>query len=693
MKRTTLNALNLAAIAMALCAAAVAQPVCAQTSVLKENITQQSPPEAGVKVTPETYIRAETDRQFAEIVKMAGGVNRFYHFRSPTPLDKQNVVRMNRDTLYSMGIVDTSKGATITVPELPKDRYASVYLADNDHYTPFVIYTAGTHELPKDTKYLALGIRIQLFNPKDPNEVALVNKLQDQFVIKANSADPLPEFKWDRQSLKTLTAQYEKDSAQYGSWKGMQGPRGKVDEKTRHIAAAAAWGLFPEWDATYLNYSGGHDPKVCYKATYNVPENNAFWSITVYGNDGFMKSETNIVNSSNVKLNADGTATVYFGSKELCGDVPNRLDVTEGWNFLMRVYRPGASVLDGTYKLPEAVAIESAEAKTSTFASPADFGVTDYAYKVSETDFNIKRSLAKAGINKWAHQSDVSNVKTQQVIRENQDVIYSSAVVDVLHGATLSVPTSKTYHSIEVIDQQNYIVGVVYPGQTLTITPANLTYGNYVYLTMRIRTLPNSDGGIEATRRLQRMATIEAKSAVPYRSPDIVIDQKKMETIRMALIKDVQAGKLLDTSRAQGGAYDTDPQDHLYATAYGWGGLSVEHAAYAPIANRTEIREGKALPSSITFMPPEIDYDRGGFWSITTYNSEGWLARDKAAISNSEAIPNPDGSYTIRFNSPGSPNNVETPSPFTALLRVYVPKSKESAIQYLKNESRNLLIK
>jgi hypothetical protein len=309
-----------------------------------------------VKVTPETYIRAETDRQFAEIVKMAGGVNRFYHFRTPTPLDKQNVVRMNRDTLYSMGIVDTSKGATITVPELPKGRYASVYLADNDHYTPFVIYTAGTHELPKDTKYLALGIRIQVFNPKDPNEIALVNKLQDQFVIKANSADPLPAFKWDPASLKALTAQYEKDSAQYSSWKGMQGPRGKVDEKTRHIAAAAAWGLFPEWDATYLNYSGGHDPKLCHKATYRVPENKAFWSITVYGNDGFMKSENNIVNSSNVKLNADGTFTAYYGTKQACGDVPNRLDVPDGWNFLMRIYRPGPSVLDGSYKLPSAVA-------------------------------------------------------------------------------------------------------------------------------------------------------------------------------------------------------------------------------------------------------------------------------------------------------------------------------------------------
>ena len=95
-------------------------------------------------------------------------------------------------------------------------------------------------------------------------------------------------------------------------------------------------------------------PASRYQATYQVPENKAFWSITVYGSDGYMKNENNIVNSSNVKLNADGTFTVYYGSKEDCGDVPNRLDVTEGWNFLMRIYRPGPSVVDGTYKLPKA---------------------------------------------------------------------------------------------------------------------------------------------------------------------------------------------------------------------------------------------------------------------------------------------------------------------------------------------------
>ncbi len=311
---------------------------------------------AGVKVTPKTYIRAESDRQFGNIVKLAGGMNRLFHFRRPTPLDKQNIVRMNRDTLYSMGIVDTSNGATITVPKLPKGRYISVYLVDNDHYNPFVIYTSGTHALPRDTKYLGVGVRIKVFNPKDVDEIALVNNLQDQFIIKANSSDPLPKFKWNLESLKAMTAKYEKEAQLLGGYRGMMGPRGKVaKEKTRHLAAAAAWGLFPEWDATYMNSKGAKDTKRCHKATYKVPENEAFWSVTVYGSDGYMKSDNNIVNSSTVKLSADGTFTVHYGSAESCGKVLNRVDVSDGWNYLMRVYRPGASVIDGTYKLPDIV--------------------------------------------------------------------------------------------------------------------------------------------------------------------------------------------------------------------------------------------------------------------------------------------------------------------------------------------------
>jgi hypothetical protein len=312
----------------------------------------QLKPVATEAVSAETYIRAETDRNFRNLQKLAGGVNRLAHVRTPTPLDRQTVVRMNKDTLYSSAIVDTEGGATITLPEMPSGRYMSALLIDNDHYAPKVIYTAGTHALPTDTRHLAVIVRVQLLKPDDPADVAAANRLQDQVVISAKSAEPLPPMKWEAASLKRLTEQYEKDAARQGTFKGLMGPRGSVDEKYRHLAAAAGWGLLPEADATYLSYTHASESRACQVATFRVPEHNAFWSITVYGNDGTMKSANAVLNASNVRLNNDGSFTARFGPREVCGDAANRLDVSEGWNYTMRIYRPGASVLSGAYTLP-----------------------------------------------------------------------------------------------------------------------------------------------------------------------------------------------------------------------------------------------------------------------------------------------------------------------------------------------------
>ncbi|WP_373400066.1 DUF1214 domain-containing protein [Algoriphagus halophilus] len=302
----------------------------------------------------ETFIRAETDRAFMEMIKNAGQTNNFFHFRQPTPLDKQTVIRMNRDVLYSGGVFDASDGLDITFPEMPDDRYASIFIIDNDHYVQDLIYQPGLYKIEGNTDFLYIIIRLQVFDADDNEEIAKLNDLQDQFIVKSKSAHEFPEFKWSLESLDSLRAVYNEESAKYSSWEGMMGKRGEVNEKTRHIAAAAAWGLLPEEAATYLNYK----PKEiiasdCYTATYKVPDNKGFWSITVYGEDGYIKTENCLLNNSNVQLNGDGTFTVHFGSKDVCGDVPNRLDAPEGWNFLFRVYLPGEEVLSGDYLVPE----------------------------------------------------------------------------------------------------------------------------------------------------------------------------------------------------------------------------------------------------------------------------------------------------------------------------------------------------
>lgn len=322
---------------------------------------------AALPVTPQNFTRAETDRYFADIQKKAAtqagegsGINQFFYIRTIPKAGDRTIVRMNNDTLYSAVVVDTRGGATLTIPPMPDGRYASALILDNDHYAPDVFYTHGTHKLPDRTRYLMVAIRIQIFNPKDENEVKKVNALQDQFKVTTHSAQPFRSPDWDQNQLNALRKEYEAQFSRFQRYPDdWQGPRGQVNEKTRAYAAAGAWGLFPNKDATYINYNAHLPADRCYTATYHVPPNNAFWSITVYDKEAYTASANSFLNRSNTRYNQDGTFTAYFGSEQACGNKPNRLDITDGWNFLMRIYRPGHSVLTGEYKLPEVKEVKS----------------------------------------------------------------------------------------------------------------------------------------------------------------------------------------------------------------------------------------------------------------------------------------------------------------------------------------------
>jgi hypothetical protein len=46
----------------------------------------------------------------------------------------------------------------------------------------------------------------------------------------------------------------------------------------------------------------------------------------------------------------NGSITIYFGG---CDDNrPNCLPVVDGWNYTVRLYRPRAEILDGTWTFP-----------------------------------------------------------------------------------------------------------------------------------------------------------------------------------------------------------------------------------------------------------------------------------------------------------------------------------------------------
>jgi len=131
----------------------------------------QGPAGNAVPVTADNFNRAETDMYFGTIVKN-GGVGHLKH-RRELFLTDSDVVRPNRDTLYSVAVFDFDAGpVTITLPDAGK-RFISLQMIDEDEYTHVVDYGAGRYTVSREemgTRYGSVVIRI-LVNPEDPEGV------------------------------------------------------------------------------------------------------------------------------------------------------------------------------------------------------------------------------------------------------------------------------------------------------------------------------------------------------------------------------------------------------------------------------------------------------------------------------------------------------------------------------------------
>lgn len=79
----------------------------------------------------------------------------------------------------------------------------------------------------------------------------------------------------------------------------------------------------------------------------------AFWSVSRYNAEGF--HEKNAMGAKNVNSvtgarNEDGSMTAHFGGRQDGG--VNGLPIMDGWNYLVRMYRPIDEILVGSWSFP-----------------------------------------------------------------------------------------------------------------------------------------------------------------------------------------------------------------------------------------------------------------------------------------------------------------------------------------------------
>lgn len=303
-------------------------------------------------VTYANFARIESLRMFAAIGANAGGANRWNHYRVPTPIDEQTIIRMNRDTLYSAAIIDVSEGATITIPDTG-GRYVSVMLVSEDHFINRVLHEPGEHRLTAEevgSKFVLAASRI-LVDPDDADDVATVNALQDQFGLSSVGGRELPTLDYDVDSFAQTRDAILTLAKGLTNYERAFGPANKVDPVRHLLGTASGWGGLPDEEAYYVNVEPAL-PVGQYELLVGDVPVDGFWSISLYNAEGYFEpndaGQYSVNNVTGVR-NPDGSITVRFGGDP---SAPNTLPLSEGWNYLVRLYRPRPEVLDGSWTFP-----------------------------------------------------------------------------------------------------------------------------------------------------------------------------------------------------------------------------------------------------------------------------------------------------------------------------------------------------
>ncbi|TDP89716.1 uncharacterized protein DUF1254 [Leucobacter luti] len=305
-----------------------------------------------IPVNVQNFNRAETDLMFSRLAAPCG-VGQWNHSTEVTPLDKQPVIRQNRDTLYSITILDVREDVTLTLPDTG-DRYISAFVINQKHFGQTILSEPGEHVLTRSlvgSDYAGVIVRI-LVDPADPADVAEVNRLQNELCLRGGGSGtyPMPDYEEASQTV-TRTAILELASG-VSKYDHAFGTRDEVDPVLHLLGTASGWGGLPEYEATYISVNENL-PVEEYRLTLKDIPVDAFWSVSLYNAAGYFEENAlgvNSINSLTATPDADGGVTIRFGVH--VDGVANALQIMPGWNYVLRLYRPHPSVLDGSWTAP-----------------------------------------------------------------------------------------------------------------------------------------------------------------------------------------------------------------------------------------------------------------------------------------------------------------------------------------------------
>ncbi len=331
-------------------------------------------------------------RYMVQTAEEAGGTNRLLHTKKLPTEGTDAVVTPALDHLYSKAIIDLTAGpVTVEFPEGIKDRYWSIHITDQEHYTIFdEIRPVGKYTLVRKGKemkapegatiiecpedYPHLFVRIQVKNDEDlPNTLAIQEKLKLTGESKELKVDNYIKFTlathdvYDQNKglLETVTDFSEDDYNRVTKYVAERmktipnnmGGFGPIDSKEpnsndpeyRASAIIGHLGLPAEhalYTANFVNCDGemlNGDKTEVYTFPYNPDGVKEFWSITRYSllTRNTISGKNDIFNAYNTKPDAEGNVTITFSVEDpKDGTYWMPVNTGEPYYFVGRYYKP-----------------------------------------------------------------------------------------------------------------------------------------------------------------------------------------------------------------------------------------------------------------------------------------------------------------------------------------------------------------
>jgi hypothetical protein len=346
-------------------------------------------------VTIQNYDRAQSDYIFYETLNYTGNPGKIGFLKTLTPVTSnvQNVVRMNRDTLYGYGVFDLNCPVTIELPP-NEGRYLSLYGLDNDQYSLAILHSTKSHSAsirfsfskanqtkcsssknnserkkssePKvkhvvsDTRYIYVIIRV-FVDPNNKTDILVANRIQEAITVTQGDAGKWSWPNWNTTSLLEVQEAFEGIEQYLSPDTQINGYRNEINPTAHLIACATSWGGNPPKEAVYKLVSPpslSNLSQVYYiqiDSPSDIPINpTGFWSVTVYNENDYLEynnASAYSVNGVTAQPESDGSIRIYF-SNTIGDGMKNWLYIFPGWNYVIRLYLPEESILNNTWSFP-----------------------------------------------------------------------------------------------------------------------------------------------------------------------------------------------------------------------------------------------------------------------------------------------------------------------------------------------------